>query len=215
MVAYFNLTVIAEWITMLAALFILDKKTKQWRLFIPLFILILCVETTGWLMLTKFKNNKNALPFNLLMLTSISFFIWFIGKEIKTIKIKSWLTITLILFLVLGAVNLFFFQGFSIYNSVTEAVGDILLSILCCYFLFMLVKNPPEINLIKHGYFWLVTGVLFYSLGSAMLYQFSYLLAAYHKKAGLNLGNYINYALNIVLYTSMIIAFICRRKATR
>jgi hypothetical protein len=215
MVNYFNPTVIAEWITFIAALFLLNKKTANWRYFIILLFLTLCVETLGWYMIVKLKKFDNALPFNILMLVSTIFFAWFLKSAISSIRIKSWINIVMALFLLLWLINLFFIQGFWRYNSFSEAVGDIILSILCCYFLFSLVKDINHINLLQLDYFWLANGILFYSLGSALLYQFSDILNNYRKQTNINIGNYINYALNIVLYTSLIIAFTCRRKATR
>jgi len=213
--SYLNVTVIAEWITFIASVLLLDKRTTRWRLFIVLLFLVLCTETTGWYFINRLHIYNNALPFNILMLGSNIFFMWFFSKEALIQRTKKLLAFLGILFLIFGLLNLFFFQGFWIYNSISEAAGDIILSILCCYFLYTLVKDPAPVNLLNMDIFWLATGILFYSLGSAMLYQFSYLLADYYKKTNINIGNYINYALNLVMYTTMIIAFICRRKATR
>jgi hypothetical protein len=52
-------------------------------------------------------------------------------------------------------------------------------------------------------------------LGSALLYQFSDLLGKYYEQTKINVGQYINYTLNLILYSCLIIAFICRRKTTR
>jgi len=215
MVVYFNFTVIAEWITFIMAMLLLDKKTTVWQLFIGLLFLVLSVETLGWYMIVKLKKYENALPFNLLMLASTIFFLWFLRRAVPSKGVQSWLVIIMAGFGVLGLINLFYFQGFWVYNSISEAAGDIILAVLCCYLLITLVRNPQHINLLKFDYFWLATGILFYSLGSAMLYQFSYLLANYYKKTNINIGNYINYGLNLILYTTLIIAFLCRRKVTR
>jgi hypothetical protein len=78
-----------------------------------------------------------------------------------------------------------------------------------------MIKDNEEIDLLRYDYFWLATGVLFYSLGSALLYQFSNVLGHYYQRTHINVGNYINYALNLILYSTLIIAFIWRRKTTR
>ena len=215
MVVYFNFTVIAEWITFIAAILLLDKKTTVWQLFIGLLFLVLSVETLGWYFIVKLKKYENALPFNFLMLVSTIFFIWFFRRAIPSKRVQFWLVIIMAGFVIFGLINLFYFQGLWIYNSISEAVGDIILAILCCYFLIILVRDPQPVNLLKLDYFWLATGVLFFSLGSAMLYQFSYLLEVYYKKTNINIGNYINYGLNLILYITLNIAFLCRRKATR
>ena len=212
---YFNITVIAEWCTFIAAIILLNSKTKIWQLFILLLFLILCTETIGWYMHTQLKVYDNALPFNLLMLLSTIFFIWFFTKARQLKNIRKWLIFVNCFFFIFAIINLFFFQGFWRYNSFSESFGDIILSIICCYFLFGLVKDNEHINLLGLDYFWLANGILFYSLGSALLYQFSYLLRNYYKQSHVDVGTYINYALNLILYSSLIMAFICRRKTTR
>jgi hypothetical protein len=215
MAEYFNITVIAEWITFFAAIILLDKRTGLWQLFILLMFVTLCAETIGWYMRTQRNIFDNALPFNILMIVSNVFFIWFFSKA-KTLKyIKKLLMLLIYFFAVFATVNLIFFQGFWRYNSFSESLVDIAVVIICCYFLLALVRDNEHINLLSFDYFWLANGLLFYGLGSALLYNFSYLLREYYQQTKIDIGTYINYALNFILYTSFIIAFICRRKTTR
>ena len=118
-------------------------------------------------------------------------------------------------FVVFALINLLFFQGPWQYNSFSESAADVILVIICCYFLFTIVKSNEHFNLISFDYFWLATGLLFYCLGSALLYQFSYLLRDYYEQTKIDIGTYVNYTLNLILHTCLIIAFICRRKTTR
>jgi hypothetical protein len=89
-----------------------------------------------------------------------------------------------------------------------------LISVICCYFLFVLVKMDEYIDLLRYDYFWLAAGLLLYSLGSILLYHFLYLLSDFAKQTKIDIGTYINYSINLILYASLIIAFICRRKTT-
>lgn len=213
--SYLNITVIAEWLTFFASILILDRRTTVWRLFIVWLFLVLCTETIGWFMYSKWNMSENALPYNILMLITAVFFMWFFMRSTMLQPIKKWLIFFTGFFIIFGLINLFFFQGFWIYNSFSEALADIILSVICCYFLFTLVKNAEHVDLLRFDYFWLANGILFYSLGSALLYQFSYLLHNYYEQTKINVGEYINYTLNLILYTSLITAFICRRKTTR
>jgi hypothetical protein len=213
--SYFNVTVIAEWLTFIVSLLLLDKKTTRWRLFIMLLFLVLCAETAGWYMYNRLGIFDNALPFNILMLLSNVFFIWFMSTATVLQQVKKWLVYLNCFFLVFGLINLFFFQGLWRYNSFSESLGDIILVLICCYFIFTLLKANEHTDLLRFDYFWLANGLLFYCLGSALLYQFSYLLGNYYNQTKINIGEYINYALNLILYSSLIIAFICRRKTTR
>lgn len=106
-------------------------------------------------------------------------------------------------------------QGFRIYNSYSEGLGDLLIAIISCVFLFTLLKEETYRNLFAYEYFWFANGLLFSSLGNALLYFFLNDLSEYEKKTGVAIYDYINYVINIILYSSLIIAFICRRKTTR
>ncbi len=212
---YFNITVVAEWCTFVVAVILLDKKTKVWQLFILLLLLTLCVETFGWYLSSVLKKHGNALPFNFLMLIGNSFFIWFFTKAKSLEKLRRILLYFLYFFLVIGLINLFWFQGFWIYNSHSETVGDIMTASICCYFFYTLLTADEHINLLRFDYFWLATGLLFYSLGSALLYQFSGTLKDYYDQYHLNIGTYINYTLNLILYICFVIAFFFRWKTTR
>jgi hypothetical protein len=212
MTIYFNITVIAEWCAFSAAMVLLDKKTGKWRLFILWLFLGLATETIGWY-LHNFRNkDPNALPFNILMILRSLFFMWLFSESKKFYDlIKVFISV----FSVFALINLFFFQGYWQYNSYSESLGDIMVVILCCYFIFSLVTQTEYVNLLRYEYFWIAIGLLFYSMGSAFLYNFYKLLAVYRKHTGINVGLYLNYALNVLLSFSLIIAFICRRKATR
>ena len=211
---YLNITVIAEWCCFIAAIFFLDKKTKIWQLFVALLLLVLMAETTGWY-LWSHLHRSNAWPFNILMLVSNSFFIWFFSTSTLLKRIRHILIATNLLFVVVGTLNLLFFQGFWIYNSYSETFADVALVIISCYFYYSAVTSNDYINLISYDYFWFTTGIFFSALGSALLYQFSYLLSQFYIATKLDIGTYINYGLNVTLYSSLIIAFICRWRTTR
>lgn len=213
--SYLTVTVISEWVAFLVSLLLLDRKTTYWRLFIPLLFVALCVETIGWYLYNKCGISNNALPFNILLLLSNLYFIWFLSKANIISSAKSKFQIWGGFYLLFALVNLFFFQGVWIYNSYSESLGDIIVSIMCFYLVFSLLKSTEHIDLLKFDYFWLASGLLFYCLGSALLYQFSTIFKAFADLTHFNIGEYINYALNIFLNSCLVIAFICRRKATR
>ncbi len=213
--SYLNVTVIIEWVALVLSLFLLDKKTGRWRLFILLLLLVICTETTGWYLYNRMGVYNNSLPFNVLMLLSTGFFTWFFSTAGILQPVKKWLLWLTGIFAVLGLLNLFFFQGWQQYDSFTESLGDIMLVLICCYFFFAVLRSVEHFNLLQYDYFWLATGLLLYCSGSALMYQFSNVLARYYLQTNLNIGEYLNYALNLLLYTCLIIAFVCRRKATR
>jgi len=212
---YFNITIIEEWITFIAALILLNRRTAIWQLFKILMAVILIAETTGWYLRTHGHRHENAIPFNLLMLVTDAFLIWFFARTKWFEKERKMLSISIALFFAFWLINLIFFQGQWIYNYFSERLADILLSEIFGLFFYKLLRSDEYVNLLGLDYFWLATGVLFSSLGSALLYQFSALLNQYNVNTGIDIGTYINFGLNTLLYLSLVISFICRRKATR
>ncbi len=212
---YFNIAVIEEWITFFAALIILNRKTGIWQLFKILMLVILTAETVGWYLRTHGHMHENAIPFNVLMLLTNSFLIWFFAKT-KWFEAERKILFTCIaVFSGFWIINILFFQGMWNYNYYSETLSDLMLTVICGAFFYKVLKSEDYIKLLQYEYFWLATGVLFSSLGSALLYHFSALLDQYHVNTGIDVGTYINFGLNTLLYLSLIISFICRRKATR
>lgn len=210
---YFNITVIAEWCTLIAALILLNKRTGKWRLFIPLLFLILCAETLGWYQSNIIKVQGNALPFNFLMIISMAFFLWFLAQPRPMVSVRKYLYGVIFSFIVFALVNLLLFQKLAVYNSISEVAGNILLAFFSGYLIFGLIKDESnERSLFAQEYFWLATGILFSAMGSAVLYTFLDELQAYKNETGINVYGYINYTVNFLLYSCLIIAFICRHK---
>ena len=212
--SYFNITVTEEWLTFLVACLLLNKKTGRWQLFKLLMAVILVAETIGWYLRTHGHKHENAIPFNLLMLITDMFLIWFFVTSSWLTKERRLLSVLMVIFFVGFFCNLFFFQRPWIYNYYSETFADILLSIICALLIYKVLLSDEYVNLLRLDYFWLATGVLFSSLGSALLYHFSDLLQQYNQNTGFDIGTYINFSLNTLLYISLVMSFICRRKTT-
>lgn len=210
--SYLNITLIAEWITFLAAIALLNKHTGQWRWFITLLALILLTETIGWYLSYVLHMRNNALPFNILMIITDCFLLWQLSGAQQLIKIKKAFYFSIVFLIIFGLVNLFFLQGWNTYNYATEVFADILLAIGSGYLIFALIRDDdPEMNLFSEPWFWLSIGILFNVTGSFLLYMFLNELQAYYNRTKIDVYGYINYTVNILFYGSLIIAFVCRR----
>jgi len=119
------------------------------------------------------------------------------------------------IFLVLGLANLFWGQGFWIYNYYSESAGDLILAFICCAFFLRSLRADTYHNFFSNEYFWLANGLLFSSMGSSLLYLFLEELGAYYQETRIDVYGPVNSLLNVIFYVSLIIAFICRWKTTR
>ena len=212
---YFNITVIEEWITFFAALLLLNGSMEE--------VAIIQAPNGGYFIGRDYRlvfkywrhQHENAIPFNGLMLLTDLFLIWFFAVSEWFKKGKRFFFISMGIFIGAFIMNLLSYQGLWTYNYYSETIADIFLFIICTALFYKLLQNDEYINLLSLDYFWLATGVLFSSLGSALLYQFSDILHQYFLRTGIDIGTYINFGLNSILYISLIISFVCRRKATR
>ena len=211
----FNPTVIAEWVALIAALCFLPGRVGVWRLFVLLMAATILVETAGWYSTYIGKRSNNQWIFNILMLVSGAFWIWIFRFAEPMEKAGKLLRVILAVFVCFGLANLVFFQGFLVYNSYTDMFGDVLVAVVCCYFFYASLQEERFRDFLRFEYFWLANGLLFSSLGSMVLYLFIDYLYAFKRHTQINVFGYINYGLNIILYGSLIIAFICRNRNTR
>lgn len=212
---------IAEYLTLFAAIFLLNKKRVGiWRLFILLLLIIVWSETFGWfwnfVLIKKHNFHKpNAWIFNVNMIFTDTFLLSILTTAKHLNKTKKIICISIAAFLLSALINLFFFEGFWEYNKFTETAGDIMQVIVCCYVFYCFIIEETYRDLLANEYFWLATGILFSSMGSAFLYNFPTVLGKFQQYTKISLFTTINTVLNILLYVSMIIAFICRNRNTK
>lgn len=214
MSTYFNTTVIAEWIALIFSFLLLFRQTGRWRLFIPFMILTVSIEWVGWYSQKFAPNHSNALPYNIYLIISTSFLLWFLSNYEYLAKVRKMIWYVIFVFVGFCIINMCFFEGFSKYNSISETVADLLLAIVSCYLMYSMFKNPKYENLLKSGYLWLAIGILNYSMGSALLYNFYDLLFKLNEMSGIKIAKYLNFSLAILLYSCMSISFITTWKTS-
>jgi hypothetical protein len=211
----FNITFIAECCALMVAIILLNKKTTLWQFFILFLFITVLAETVGWYLAFILHKPNNNWVYNILLVFSGSFSLWIIANAEPFRKARTKLNGGMLLFVVFALCNLLFFQGPWKYNGYTEILGDLLMSVYCCYFFYRVLTESVYRDLFRYEYFWLANGFLFSSLGSVVLYIFLDALTMYYRHTNINIYGYINYGLNVLLYGSLIISFICRNRNTK
>jgi len=217
----FTTSIISEWFCFFAAIFLLNKKTGIWRLFIPFLALTLIVETSGWYIRYVLGLQQNYWVFGIKnnhwiftgrSFISSPFFIFMLlqAKQLAAFK-KLGRTLTVI-FYAFAIANILFIQKVTKYDSYTEELGCLICVYLCCRLFFNTISDADSNNLLAYEYFWFANGLLFYSLGSATIYLLFDTLSYENAMNNVHLFTNIIDILNPLLYGSLIIAFICRRK---
>ena len=111
---YFNITVAAEWVAFIAALLLLNKSTGNWRLFIPWLFFVLCIETIGWYKTNVLHIRGNSLPFNINIIVSDVFLLWFLTTSPQIYGKRQYFYRAIAAFVVFAVLNLLFLKNSSV-----------------------------------------------------------------------------------------------------
>lgn len=208
----FSFSLLFEVLSFLFSVFFLIRKPKNKLLqyFVPFLMLTVIVEFMGWWW-SYFGGGayKNAM-FNLFIPVEISFYSFLFLKHLHKHVFKTIIRVFIPLFLVLAICNILFLQGFNeTFNSYTAVLGSFFIVLCCCLFFYESI-TPVQIDLqlSKQPFFWIVSGLLIFYLGSVIANAlFEYLknndLHAESKRIYIIIFG----SLNVILYSSFVIAF--------
>ena len=119
-------------------------------------------------------------------------------------KIIFWFLLSLPLWL---GLSFYFTGGFYQLHTPSVLAGSVMVVFVTVSYLFELLQFPGQGTLFSRPFFWISTGLMFYFLGNLpYLGSINYLV-----KKDMNLAirlYYIIYALNAIMYTLFVVAFI-------
>lgn len=156
-----------------------ELKPLRWILFISLScdLLSLGISLTGSMRNTHWIGNiYMILQFSLLVLT--------FRRQLQSNRIIDIVHITFVVFYV---VNISFFQGPWIFNSVTNAVACIILIVLTMYYFYRLLNDLPTDHIQSLPMLWVSFAVLVYYAGNFFLF----LTANYLTYEGVGKGTHL------------------------
>ncbi|RYY83991.1 MAG: hypothetical protein EOO15_20295 [Chitinophagaceae bacterium] len=186
-----------------------------WRPFIFYLAFVLVVEGFGAAMQAAWRQEhqeNNYSYYNALIAVQAVFFTWLFGRIFQHQQRSRLITrIVLGCFLVVFATEAlsYPFKTYYVFSRILLAAA--LLFACCSYFLDLLRSNTTTSPL-RVPYFWIVTGLFFFYLGTVPFVAFRKQIAAYRSAHPQSQIILILTGASVVLYTCWIIAFLCKKK---
>ena len=176
-------------------------------LFPPFLITTLTVEIIGARL--SDRQQPNVWLYNFFTVFEFCFYLLLVSFIIGNHKMKLVLRYTLLLYAMAASGNIIFIQRIGAFHTVTYSIGCLLIVAACVYYFFELFKIPQAIKLKNTPAFWICSGLLFFYSCGYPLFAVTNFFAA---PTNVFIQNYnsISSLLNILLYSSFIIASLCR-----
>ena len=195
-----------------ASLTVYFKKPRvnylQW---FPFFLAIsFIIQTIGSYMARHGMHNVGLYAFNVPF--EFTFYLYTLYLIVQYKVAKKVVIGLIILFLVLAAINLLFIQTAKVFNTMTYALGCLLVVAVSIYYFYELFQLPEPVNVAKLPGFWICAGLVFYHACSFPIFGLLNFMHSAPLIIRENLGLIID-LLNVFLYSSFTIAFLCRIRA--
>ncbi len=184
------------------------KRThKLYHSLLPYFLLLtLMVEVYGLIYHRKGENNVPV--FNFFSVIEFSFFLYFYHHVIRHPKLRK--TILILEFLLPAAClfNIFFYQGFYVFHTITYTIGSGVMIALGVMYIYQLFTHSERINLLKEPSFWICIAVIFFFTSSITLIGAFNYVSLLPDILRFNLQKILK-AVNIFFYLIFTISFLC------
>lgn len=107
---------------------------------------------------------------NIYWLAQFTFLMWIFSKQFKD---KRFIHFVYIFFILFYAVNILFFQGPWVSNSVSNVLASLILIPFCLHFFYRLLNDLPTVNILSLPMLWISFAVLTYYAGNFFLFLVS------------------------------------------
>jgi len=198
-------------ISFLASLTIYSQQnTKIYLRLFPFFLLLtLIIELISYYLFVKEKKVTITMLYNFFSLFEFLFYMYVIREVIQSKLAKKIVFYTSGLYLLLVILNFLFIQKITSFNSMTYALGCLLIVAICIYYFYELFQLSHSVSLVRQPSFWICSGLLFYYCCSFPIFGLLNFLKKGPTVIQNNFGTII-LLLNVFLYSSFTIAFLCR-----
>jgi hypothetical protein len=210
----FLLTPIFSVITFLLSLTIFFRSGAELYLkYFSLFLFVNCCFDvyTNYM---AYKHINNVFISNVNTMITIGYYLLLIRQIVHNPKAKNILLGCLLTYTLLSVMNLFLLQKATVFNTMTFCLGCLFVVAACIYYFFDLFQQAKSLNLLREPPFWICSGLLLYYACSFPIQGLNNFMSSLSQVVLENLL-IIFVVVNILLYLSFSIAFLCRLKIKR
>jgi drug/metabolite transporter (DMT)-like permease len=156
-----------------------------------------------------FYHINNIVLNNIDSLLVISFELYLLREFISSRKAKKVFLYGVLLYLLLSIVNILLVQFSGNFNTMTYCFGTFLIVAACIYYFWELFQQKSSVDLVRQPPFWICSGLLFFCTCTFPIFGLTELITRLPAVILQNLYS-ILIVINICLYLSFTIAFLCR-----
>jgi len=202
---------IAAAVPFLASLTIFFQAPRQRYLkYFSLFLLVnfLLDAATSY---SAYYATNNVWLSNLDSVVVISFYLFLLREIVRSKRAKKVLLIFVLAYPIVSVINIFLLQTLPLLFPMTFTSGGVLIVITSIYYFWETFQQKNSVNLIREPAFWICSGLLFYFTCTFPLNGLLNFVSDLPQVIVQNLFQ-IFILLNIFLYLSFTIAYLCRLK---
>ena len=199
--------------SILSALMYFKKGMPLFLQALPVYLLVtFVVELIG-----QWMNNEGRATvtlYNIFVTIEFIFYFWMLQYVIRNRSVKRILRNSLWLYPIVVILNKLFLQKGPQFHTLTVSLGCLLIVIAAITYFFELFQFEKPVDLIREPSFWICSGLLFYY---ACIFPLYALINFFRSPSDLviKIIDSILAIMNIFLYSSFIIAALCRIKITK
>ena len=163
---------------------------------------------------TAYYRIDNIFLNNMDTLLGISFELYLLREIVSSRKAKKVFLFIFLLYPLVALLNIFLVQRFGNFHTMTYSLGSLLIVTGCIYYFWELFQQRSSVDLIRQPPFWICSGLIFFYCCTFPLYGLTNFINSLPQVVVQNLFT-ILIVIEICLYLSFTIAFLCRLKIKR
>ena len=208
MLALFPVAFYFTCLSFLTSLFVYKNRSTPFylKLFPPFLLTTIVIEILSTYLSRRGITNFKL--YNFFTVFEFCFYLFIISRILISLRARKIITYTIFSYLVISLLNILFLQKHT-FHSITYSLGCLLIVTASVYYFLELFQFPKSIRLTSEPSFWICSGLLFYYCCS---FPFLGILSFISTIPEFFLNNVraILIVINILLYSSFTIAFLCK-----